>query len=151
MTFLKVPWEIKITKWMWVITQLSLCFPLLIFFLSDLRNKRKRWCFEAFMKSPCFFPGTSKQRGSEETNKNILVFWVQSNAHSRGTYFFAHVQMWTHCHLEMLSPGDQLSVTQSLVWFSTALWPCLSFLRKLLLRCEGVHDVQGKKSNHRQH
>lgn len=55
MTFLKVPWEIKITKWMWVITRLSLCFPRLFFFSQWFEKSEKEMVFGCFYEKSLFF------------------------------------------------------------------------------------------------
>lgn len=102
MTFLKVPWAIKITKWMWVITQLSLCFPLLIFFFSDLRNRRKKWCLEAFMKSPCFFPALQLQR-KEDLKRQTKTFL---SSEFRAMHTAWKIFLCSCANVDSLSPWD---------------------------------------------
>lgn len=95
---------------------------------------------------------TSKQRAFEKTNKNILVFWVQSNAHSLCA-FLCWWARWTHCHLSAFSPEDQLSVTQSPVWLSTAVWPWLNFTEKIVAKVwespwsDAIQDKKNKNTS----
>lgn len=84
-----------------------------------------------FFFFPWLLQHLSKQHLKRQTKTSLCVEFRAM--HIAMKYILLLVARYTHYHLAMFSPRDQLSVTQDWVWFSTTGWPWVRFAEKIVV------------------